>query len=104
MNIISNGSKWAGQPLDSIDQLIAVLETEILDPAFDLTCNGFVTKHQGLTCAFGNFLHVSHVFNIQGTTDEMKPLVDALRKATQRPEYLAALERAKQFEKTEQSA
>ena len=42
LNIISNGSKWAGEEPDSINELLSLLRREPLDPSFE---------------AYGNFVH-----------------------------------------------
>lgn len=77
--IISNGSKWAGESPDTIEDLIEVLKSETLDPIFEEYGN-FVNrtphwihkeaqeKYKGCTQIFGNFFATSHVFNI--TTDD----------------------------------
>ena len=87
MQIISNGSKWSGEAPDPIETLLEVLATEILDPTFELH-SGFIHKEGSMTRAFGNFRHVSHVFNVVGTTAEMAPIVAAIDKAMQNPDYL----------------
>ena len=90
MNITSNGSKWAGQKPDSVETLIGVLETETLDPTFE-RYGGFVSFDGKGLQAFGNFLTVSHVFNINGTVEEMRPLARAIKAARNKPEYISAL-------------
>jgi hypothetical protein len=76
MEIISNGSKWLGEPPDTIETLLEVLGKNTLDPKFGT----FVTyKHPGMLRVFGNFLTISHVFNILGTVDEMRPLARAIK-------------------------
>ena len=77
--IISNGSKWAGQAPDSIDVLLRVLDIEQLDPLFEGRRGAFAERLEGGTWRFfGNFLCVSHVFNIE--TDD-PATVRALRLA-----------------------
>jgi hypothetical protein len=89
MNIISNGSKWDGESPDSVETLISVLETETLDPGFEIFGKFVSWTGTGLR-ALGNFLTVSHVFNIEGSLEEMLPLARAIKAASRRPEYLAA--------------
>jgi hypothetical protein len=102
--IISNGSKWAGEAPDTIETLLRVLDTDILDKSFEKYGN-FITKSPkyaesfyaelGTNPAntynfFGNFRTVSHVFNI--ATDEIeviKKLRKAIRANQKRPEYLS---------------
>ena len=79
LEIISNGSKWQGQPNDSIETLCEVLKKYTLDPMFEKYGN-FVNynpqwikpeskeKYAGCVLFFGNFYGVSHVFNL--ITDE----------------------------------
>ena len=81
-HIKSNGSKWAGESPDSIEDLLQVLATEPLDPRFEdfggfcypLDVPGIFVdpneegKHAGEWRFFGNFFKLSHVFNID--TDE----------------------------------
>lgn len=91
MYIISNGSPWAREAPVSVETLIQVLATEILDPRFE-ECGGFFFREPtGTFRAFGNFLTVSHVFNIRGTLDELLPLARAIKAARRHPEYLRNL-------------
>ena len=93
----ANGSKWAGEPVDDLDKLIEVLETEKLEKSFfgifekrEKTADGTVIVSRwsrtpinenprwlapwdnlwpkGTVKFHGNFERVSHVFNI--TTNE----------------------------------
>lgn len=88
MNVISNGSKWAGEAPDTVEKLIEVLKTETLNPLFEQYGN-FVTKETGGTLhIFGNFCTVSHVFNMRGTAKELRPVLTAIAAARRRPEYI----------------
>jgi hypothetical protein len=84
IKIHSNGSKWAGQKVDSIDELLRVLSKYTLDPMFEdfEDFGNFVQETEnGTTIFFGNFKHYSHVFRLE--TDEeylIKKLTDAIRK------------------------
>lgn len=96
--INSNGSKWAGEKPDSIEKLIEVLSETPLDRRFE-ACGNFAYKgkckhdreilgHQ--TRFFGNFLKLSHVFNID--TDNpiiIKKLRNTIRANKLRPDYLS---------------
>lgn len=85
--ITSNGSKWAGEPPDSVETLLAVLARHTLDPRFE-TFGNFVQREAAGVSFFGNFLDLSHVFNI--TTNDpavWKPLVRAIRRNQRRPDY-----------------
>jgi len=80
--IISNGSKWAGEAPDSVEDLLKVLEDNALDPRFEDFGN-FVYEpdSNGVTRFFGNFFSLSHVFNLD--TDEpetIKALTEAIKK------------------------
>lgn len=89
--IHSNGSKWAGQEPDTIEQLIEVLGKHTLDierfGAF-----GFITFVEGGNNGYssrnydkhtirihGNFLDVSHVFDIEGEYKTLFPLIEAIK-------------------------
>lgn len=78
-NIISNGSKFYGEPLDSIDDLLEVMKTEPLDPNFEKFGN-FCSLYAELVSNkpnpykytfFGNFFTVSHVFDIETNDEEL---------------------------------
>ena len=75
--IVSNGSKFAGQPLDDIAKLKEVLKEHLLCPRYlkfslyqhyawnPITPNqGELEKWRGAECFSGNFMSVSHVFQI----------------------------------------
>ena len=61
--IHANGSKWAGQPPDDIEKLIAMLTAHPLD--LELSSR---TAEPGWWTFRGNFQDVSHVFHVE--TDE----------------------------------
>ena len=88
MHIISNGSKWAGESQDSVSELIETLKTEILDPSFEKYGRFFYRIAENKFRAWGNFITVSHVFKIDGTLSELRPLALAIKRARHRPEYL----------------
>ncbi len=91
MRIISNGSKWAGEEPDSLETLLEVLRTETLDPRFE-DRGSFVTQtSNGTVRIFGNFLTVSHVFNIEGTAEELAEAINAIEANRQSEHYLRAL-------------
>jgi hypothetical protein len=90
-DILTNGSKWSGEQQDDFETLIATINaTEyILDPHFDLYGNGQIgggfiaidknwPSEEGRVTAFGNFQNLSHVFNLKGTVEQMKPLINAI--------------------------
>jgi hypothetical protein len=91
MRIISNGSKWAGEEPDSLETLLEVLRSETLDPRFEER-GSFVTRtDSGRVRIFGNFLTVSHVFNIDGTEEELAQAIGAIEANKQSERYKRAL-------------
>lgn len=96
INIRSNGSTWAGEELDTIEALLATLASEPLDRRFE-DCGNFVitdpelvdgTVMVGITNFFGNFLTVSHVFNIDTDDAELiSTLTAAILANQERPDY-----------------
>lgn len=106
IEILSNGSKWAGQEPDSIDVLLDVLNREPLDPTFE-NCGDFIDPsptwgkygttpspypdNPNVVSFFGNFLKVSHVFNIHtDDTEIIEKLTVAIRANQQRTDYIKA--------------
>ena len=88
LEIISNGSKWAGEAPDSVDTLLQVLRGHPLDhrlapfvihaATLRFLSAGDALKYANCVRFAGNFVTVSHVFHIY--TDE--PLIiDALADA-----------------------
>ena len=102
IDIIFNGSEWAGEPPDTIDKLLEVLSRHTLDPRFEKYGNfvcadtsdkyirdGHLQAIPGAFRFFGNFIDISHVFNIR--TDEpaiIKALTDAIEANKQTQAYL----------------
>ena len=100
--INSNGSKWCGQPPDTIDELKDALKNYTLDPAFEQYGN-FVNRapkwdkpelnerFKGCTTIFGNFLTYSHVFSIITNDEHLINEIEGLvAENKERPEYRAA--------------
>lgn len=88
IEILSNGSKWAGQEPDSIEQLIEVLKTNDLDLR-SFAAFGFISfeENNGYTeidfeehniRIYGNFAKLSHVFNIKGVYKDLQHLINAI--------------------------
>jgi len=106
--INSNGSRWAGAEPLPISELLAMLAVEPLDPRFE-RYGDFVTAdpesaktgkplyERGSVMFWGNFLHVSHVFDIV-TTDvgEIAALTSAIRANQKSQAYLLAKGKARQ--------
>lgn len=87
-HVIFNGSKWAGEEPDTIEQLFVVLAREPLDPSFELLSSGHATEGfvkevsrefadaygiEGLrpVCFSGNFFGYSHAFSVVTTDAEL---------------------------------
>ncbi len=82
--IVSNGSKFAGEEPDSIDTLKGVLKNHRLE--WSRFNNKFIhkTKNKDEWQILGNFINISHVFNIE-TNDrvlvgELRRLINANKK------------------------
>lgn len=86
--INSNGSKWAGQEPDSVEDLIKVLAKHDLDLR-RFAAHGFIAftdsngygnrdYEQHSVKIIGNFVGVSHVFDIEGVYENLRPLINAI--------------------------
>ncbi len=65
--INSNGSKWAGQAPDTLEQLYAVLQSNPLNPRFEEYGDFCLRDPNDTRCMlrfWGNFYNLSHVFSI----------------------------------------
>lgn len=103
--IVSNGSRWAGSEPAHLDELLDVLKTETLDPAFEEYGN-FVSTGPDLVAwntlkplappgwfsFHGNFFRLSHAFQIV-TNDA--GVIDELTAAIRANQQHAKAERAK---------
>jgi len=118
LEIISNGSKWAGQEPDSIKELIEALKEYPLDPIFEKYGN-FINpnpqflkaeaqeKYAGCTSFWGNFHTVSHGFNIFTDEPEVIEMLSAAIRANlstkaykqARREYMADVKQREQEQK-----
>lgn len=94
--IHSNGSTWHGQRHKTIDELIEVLKTEIIEERFfsrysvktspltvEYRNHCPISENNGMTHFFGNFEALSHVFRID-TND--KKIITKLTKAIKKNE------------------
>ncbi len=89
--IISNGSKWLGEPLDTIDQLCDVLAETPLDPTFEEYGNFILpmddaSDTSGMVRFWGNFFLVSHVFSIDTDDPAVIHVLTAAIRANQQTE------------------
>jgi hypothetical protein len=102
LTINSNDSKWYGQQPDTIEELKEALKNYTLDPIFE-RYGDFVNrtpiwdnpeykeKYKGCTLIWGNFLTLSHVFNIVTDDELLIGEIEALvAENKKRPEYLTA--------------
>lgn len=84
MEIVSNGSKFAGESPDSVEKLIDVLGHHKLESLW-IRNGGFFEKiGDDEFRAFGNFTDVSHVFDIRGSLEELRPLARAIKQNRRR--------------------
>lgn len=88
--IHSNGSKFYGEEPDSLAKLIEVLGEATLDPRFEEYGNFVIDDMPGPVRLFGNFHQLSHVFNIDGTPEELAEAIAAIRKNQATDAYRAA--------------
>lgn len=97
ISVISNGSKWAGELPDSIEVLCDVLKREPLNPLFEEYGNFIIAEDDSATVRFwGNFLNLSHVFEIDTDDSQLIDTLTALIRENQtRREYRAARPKAK---------
>lgn len=76
------GSKWAGQADDTVDDLLALMALEPLDPRFEAYGNFLCLIHEtsdhglphpdnGAMRLWGNFLTCSYVFGITTTDPDL---------------------------------
>ena len=66
-----NGSKWAGQVVDTIDELISVLiKHELIPTLFPYAAN-LKGEKRGSVEFFGNFETISHAFLIETDDPEV---------------------------------
>jgi len=108
MNIISNGAKWRGQAPDDLSTLYKVLGEYPLDRTFERYGNFVMVepeligggKLDGKVRFFGNFLTLSHVFNIEMDVlterAEIDQLCAAIEDNQRRQDYLRQPSRAEQ--------
>ncbi len=93
INIISNGSKWAGDLPDTLDQLCEVLQSNPLDRTFEDYGNFIIAptvEHDAVVRFWGNFFNLSHVFSVD--TDEpeiIERLTGLIRANQQRADYIS---------------
>lgn len=92
MKIVIDGSDFVGDPPDTVKNLIAVLDENVLNPNFERYGGGFIRRYgRGRWRVLGNFLRLSHVFDVRGTTAETKALRAAVLLAQNNPEYVRIL-------------
>lgn len=91
--VVSNGSRWAGQAPLEIDALLKVLKEHPLNA---LHAPFIVESEIEPSIQFhGNFVTVSHVFNIHTNDAELiATLTDAIKENMQRADYRPLPDRA----------
>jgi hypothetical protein len=98
VQINNNGSHFAGGGPDSVETLLDRLQNYALDPTWESYGN-FVSgdlgdeigpEYRGLVRVFGNFCELSAGFSIDGTPEEVRPIVDAIRANQARRDYKEA--------------
>jgi len=117
--VISNGSKWAGQSPEGVDELLQALANYALDPTFEEYGN-FISRsddpaewiggripEQFKGCTrhfFGNFFALSHVFNIY-TNDSalIERLSAAIRENQSREDYAQARKSLEEMKRQRQA-
>jgi hypothetical protein len=90
MEIISNGSKWKGEPLGGLEELHRRLKTNTLDPTFEEFGNFVPQNTPAEVRVWGNFCDVSHVFCIQGTRAELSATIRLIRANQRTKKYREA--------------
>ena len=89
--IASNGSRWYGEEVGPVDQLLAALAEHPLARHFEVYGN-FIFPHEeaGRVEFWGNFYAISHVFHvITRDASLIERLTKAIRANQERPDYLA---------------
>lgn len=89
--IASNGSRWYGEEVGPVDQLLAALAEHPLARRFEVYGN-FIFPHEeaGRVEFWGNFYAISHVFHvITRDASLIERLTKAIRANQERPDYLA---------------
>lgn len=99
----SNGSKWMGEALDTIEDLCKVLEVHTLNPLFEDYGNFASMETEGVTHFFGNFFDVSHVFRIDTDDAPTVERLTALIRANQQTPAYAAAKRDREQQKIDEA-
>lgn len=80
IQIWNNGSKFLGEPPDSVETLIDLLSREPLRPIFELYGDFVMSEPTpGHIQCWGNFEKRSHGFDIRGARLTLQPLINAIR-------------------------
>ena len=85
-NIISNGGGFVGTTQDSVERLVEIMGETPLDRSFENYGNFIYADDSvpDVVCFFGNFFHLSHVFNIETNSNELVETLTAAIQANQR--------------------
>jgi hypothetical protein len=90
IKIEANGSKFLGEPPDSLETLHERLKRFPLDPKFERYGNFVCELGLDAVELWGNFYTISAVFRIVGPRDELASTIDLIRQNQERPDYRAA--------------
>ena len=85
MEILSNGSKGMGEEPDPPEKLLEMLGKYTLRK--ETNDRGLSASYSGCKKEFyvwGNFEELSHVFDIRGTLEEMRPFMRAVKENLKR--------------------
>lgn len=98
INVHWNGSKFAGEEPDSVDELLRVLAEHTLDPTFEKYGNFAENQADGVVLFWGNFYDLSHGFSVE--TDE-RELIERLTGAIRANQETAAYKEAREVRRQE---
>lgn len=88
-----NGSKWAGQVVDTIDELVIVLGKHELIPTLFPFAHNLKGEKRGSVEFFGNFETISHAFLIETDDPEVCQKLMRAIQANRTYKKLAAAEK-----------
>ncbi len=90
IKIEANGSKFLGEPPDSLETLHERLKRFPLHPKFERYGNFVSEWGPDAVELWGNFFTISAVFRIVGPRDELASTIALIRQNQERPDYRAA--------------
>jgi hypothetical protein len=90
IRIEANGSKFSGEPPDSLEALHERLRQFPLDPKFERYGNFVCERGPDAVELWGNFYSISAVFRLFGSRDELALTIELIRQNQERPDYRGA--------------